>query len=202
MSTPQERPIIFSAPMVRAILDGRKTQTRRVIKRGWLRCPCGATGDRLWVRETWQKCCCVRGDGAVVYKADGAYIHSLADCGGEGDWCGLADKCGHDNSDWQFKGPWVSPIHMPRWASRILLEVTEVRVQRVQEISDSDVTAEGIDGPEIDMWRQWLHRDDVHGHAFGVLWDTINGNKPGQSWADNPWAWAISFQRIEPYKTA
>lgn len=179
-----EKPIIFSGPMVRAILEGRKTQTRRIVKDGHalaflgadhkpvLMCPFGQPGDRLWVRETSLLCrdsngVCPAGNGkALAYAADG---YELED--GE---------------------RWTPSIHMPRWASRISLEITGIRVERLQDISEKDARAEGVAasrvGPCQDGLFYRLHRD-----SFIELWESING--PG-SWDANPWVWVIEFRRL------
>ena len=194
----REKGILFSPPMIRAILDGKKTQTRRVIKeqppaetetfawvaRGkhnrwvaqaddraisrWFLCPYGAPGDRLWVRES---CCQLwfnRHDGwQTFYKAD-------------------------DNPDYvqeAAQGAWRSPIHMPRKYARILLEITSVRIERLQVISQSDAAAEGVDF--IPLAPAALY----HRTAFAGLWDKINGKK--YPWSSNPFVWCISFRRIE-----
>lgn len=176
----KERPIILSAEMVRAILAGRKTQTRRVITERYQQClspedepeaflefcPYGQPGDRLWVRETWGwfskqfewgDC---RG---VSYKADNAF----------------APK-------YQTFRP---SIHMPRWASRITLEIVSVRVERVQDISEEDAKAEGVIPLEP---RTGLYRCE-----FERVWDSINA-KRGCGWNSNPWVWAIMFKRVQP----
>ena len=203
----KERPILFSAPMVRAILEGRKTQTRRVVKiqpqaqptsaknlnnNGqqtwvsptdmgslWQVCPYGQPGDRLWVRESfqpllvegvkWRDSNYKTGVGyAPNYVATSPVIEFM--------------DCGHDDEI----TPRVTPsIFMPRWASRITLEITGVRVQRLQEISIEDALAEGIthstfNAPRVEY--QWL-------------WDSINA-KSGLDWNKNPFVWAISFRRI------
>jgi hypothetical protein len=187
----KERPIIFSGPMVRALLDGKKTQTRRIVKpqaavltdelaRGLgvqppaqqnhavVPCPYGQPGDRLWVRETWKENPAIdfgNGHGAPLYRAT---------------W-GNADTGDR----------WRPSIHMPRWASRITLEITNVRVQRLQEISEEDALAEGVDRPkssdprsvaELTLWR------------FRELWESIHGP---DSWDANPWVWAITFKKLE-----
>jgi len=194
----KERPILFSGPMVRAILDGSKTQTRRTFKgttehkgpynpacmeahqqaNGWGSiCPHGTPGDRLWVRETW----------AVQHGFDawtprhiprGARIYYSATADLKGP-CGVGGlRC-------------RPSIFMPRWASRILLEITDVRVQRLQEISEGDARAEGAIGALNDsIGDNWCACE-----AFAALWESING--PG-SWHANPWVWAITFQRLEP----
>lgn len=207
----KERQIIFSGEMVRAILDGRKTRTRRVVKpqpklvdekpnylpNEWgfwsggypdhgrvVRCPYGAPGDRLWVRETWA---CIwtehePGEGQtswdvphrIEYKADSGVKYP-------GEW---PDDCGDDPECPR----WSSPIHMPRRASRILLEVVSVRVERVQEISETDAIAEGMTmiGPPALSNRT----------SFSMLWDSINV-KRGFGWDVNPWVWVVKFKRVE-----
>ena len=160
-----EHPIIFTALMVRAILDGRQTQTRRRLKG---KPPKFATGDTLWVRERWTLAADdARPDGFPVYLADGT------------------PKAPH--------GPWRSPIHMPRWASRITLEVTDVRVERVQDIGEEDAKAEGVD------WEVWEHGGEPipPTSLFHELWDSINA-KRGYGWDANPWVWVVSFKRIQP----
>lgn len=183
----REHPIIFSGPMVRAILDDRKTQTRRVVRlpatfrpdpahRGDDRAKILATvkwyaepGDRLWVRETgWERpyrTPRMRREGAdtwdrYYYDADGL------------------TKDEHEQfKKWEFKRR--PSIYMPRWASRITLEVVNVRVERLQEISREDEIAEGV----------------ADGQFYDLLWESING--PG-SWDKNPWVWVIEFNRIKP----
>ena len=175
----KERPILFSGPMVRAILDGSKTQTRRVAKEfdempnldGILQrfprqngCPHGAPGDRLWVRETW----------AVQHEYDAA---APSEIGASARW--------HYAATEDLGGLRKRPsIFLPRRGSRILLEITDVRVQRLQEISDEDARAEGYDRSHA-FPREW----------FALLWERIHG--PG-SWHANPWVWAITFRRIQP----
>ena len=179
MSTlPKERPILFSAPMVRAILDGSKTQTRRVAKEfngmpnldGILRryphqngCPYGKPGDRLWVRETWAH----ERDGTGC-PDDTGILYRATDPGWDDEETGLR---------------WRPSIYMPRRASRILLEITDVRVQRLQEIGDEDARAEGCE--------PFAYPRD----RFQGLWDTIHGSG---AWHANPWVWAITFRRIQP----
>jgi hypothetical protein len=145
-----ERPILFSAPMVRGLLNDSKTKTRRVMKRQWLcdkpddytiamalrHCPYGLPGDRLWVKETWTSCCWNERDKRierVCYGADGAFIN----CEPASDWNRPKASLGSG---------WVTPLFMPRWASRLTLELLDVRVERLQEISFEDVLAEGIVG--------------------------------------------------------
>lgn len=188
----KERPILFSGEMVRAILDGRKTQTRRVIKpqppesvsEGYTTyfCPYGIPGDRLWVRETFAPRLDVdpitelaRARHYAMYKADG------------GD--------PHDPMHWHPYDKWIPSIFMPRWASRITLEITNVRVERVQDISVSECRAEGI--PQASFSSQTDRDAQVHGE-FMQLWDSINA-KRGYSWESNPWVWVIEFKRYGEY---
>lgn len=189
--SPRERPILFSGPMVRAILDGRKTQTRRVVKPQpgihcvpWQRpdgqfiwiiaetghgvsepftCPFGQIGDRLWVRETWNADWCDR----TIYKADGGYAK---------------------HAGYSVEPRWRPSIHMPRWASRIMLEITDVRVQRLQEISEEDAISEGIHSVAA-FPSGYSNRD-----GFAALWNSLA--KPDSTWAMNPWVWAVSFRRL------
>jgi hypothetical protein len=193
----KERPILFSAPMVRAILDGSKTQTRRVVKLpvepdpdftgGWkiihkavtlaigvyartlgradprdpVICPYGQPGDRLWVREA------VADIGArLTYRAD------------------------TDDGAHCMVKRWTPSIHMPRWASRILLEIVSVRVERLHDISTEDICAEGLSttmrefDAECDLHEQWRQ-----------LWESING---AENYDSNPWVWVIEFKRVLP----
>lgn len=189
----RELPILFSAPMVRAILEGRKTQTRRIVKPqpsmerdcepegySWVpmhkgrelshhQCPYGQPGDRLWVRETFSGPWCM-GDTQPSKWGRSSRIWYWADGNPEED-------------DWTRPRP---SIHMPRWASRITLEVTGVRVERLQSISPEDCLAEGISGYAS------TGRCDLTS-CYADLWESING--PG-SWEANPWVWIVEFQRI------
>jgi hypothetical protein len=201
----KERPILFNGVMVRAILDGNKTQTRRVVKpqphffgsmtnpnqpfktldfglHCPILCPYGQPGDRLWVRETWLEADAPRqpdGHGKAIYAADYADAE-------------------------RPKTRWTPSIHMPRWASRITLEVTGVRVERLQDISEADAKAEGsylgrcacmsrhADKTPMDMMfnQTGCH---IHGTEFKALWKDING---ADSWNANPWVWVIEFRRL------
>jgi hypothetical protein len=194
--------------MVRAILDGRKTQTRPAIKpqpfehgsdglvsAGWgwsigqkcklqawkideigsvmvKYCPHGKPGDRLWVRETH----CKYG-GGFIYRAD------------YGDLTPISDGIG---------GRWKPPIHMPRWASRITLEITAVRVEQLQDISEADAMAEGAERPVLSATE--LDGMPVHpmtgsyADGFRDMWGSINGL---ESWAANPWVWVVEFRKVE-----
>jgi hypothetical protein len=212
----RERPILFSGPMVRAILSGQKTQTRRVVSDRVLDrvmphphpaffldlpdySPYGKAGDRLWVREAFAGPDHI-GDGdqgvvgfGIEYKADGKF-RAHGDCGCEGPCGGVL-----------IVHPWKPSIHMPRWASRLSLELTGVRVERLLDITDSDAIAEGleesvgensgepvfgVDG--VTAEREW---NKVPRKAFAVLWDSINA-KRGYGWDVNPWVWVLSFQRV------
>jgi hypothetical protein len=247
-----ERPILFSAPMVRAILEGRKTQTRRIIKRplkhpGWTEyvyfgpsannptcvsrviecgpdypdddsdavlCPYGAPGERLWVRETWahyQTVNSVRrpsgasfaevSDGLAGYRADGhetiedfrKHVQLMSGCDLE------AVEINGDR--------WRPSIHMPRWASRLSLEITGVRVERVQAISYEDACAEGCAIPSLEVpafetvtlpagsmesWDQIARRLRWPQRFYEQVWESING---ADSWAANPWVWVVEFKR-------
>lgn len=195
MPVERSKPILFSAPMVRAILSDAKTQTRRVVKlprwaepgtleegadgalaiarvSGCLAdvpCPYGSPGDTLWVRETWQTATTPtdRDLSMVRYAADGP-VHC------EGD-------------EWT----WRPSIHMPRWASRITLRVTSVRVERLHAITEDDAAAEGA--PRV-LALDEEHGRDERGHRIGfeALWREINGDA---SWDANPWVWRVEFYR-------
>lgn len=200
----KERPILFSGAMVRAILEGRKTQTRRIWKmpkwaewdidrgeargyiipkdpkcRGWysideIASPYGREGDQLWVREAWWQD--TRDSKCAVMDADG-YVVDVHPCSkATGTIVPVDDFCTH--LFWR-KRP---SIHMPRWASRIQLEITDIRVERLQDIGQGDSCAEGcpIGFEPLDWYRN--------------IWESINGSG---SWDANPWVWCISFRRIE-----
>ena len=202
----KERPILFSGPMVRAILDGRKTMTRRVVKNpDWLgclsgdcphesqtdcdaslaaECPYGVRGDRLWVREMFLPCRtayagCPIFEATYVCFRDGAqaYRDPMIDVI---PWPGInpPNWTGH-----KFR----PSIHMPRWASRITLEITAVRVERLQEITISDVRAEGF-ASTIDYGPALVE-------DFRTLWEKLNGQR-GFGWDANPWVWVVSFRRV------
>jgi hypothetical protein len=183
-----ERPILFTTPMVQSILDGRKTQTRRVMKiqpdgRGtrctnvyfedWhgreLKCPYGKIGDVLWVRETWSK----TDSGHIIYRATNKGFNPI----------------------------WKPSIFMPKEACRIRLEITNIRVERLQDISEEDAIAEGI-GAGFQMnagWPDYQHikngvcslTQDTAEMSYASLWESINGNG---SWSKNPWVWVIEFR--------
>ncbi len=194
----KELPIRFSGPMVKAILDGSKTQTRRVVKQdrdglldckptpAWdafwqcVACPYGKPGDRLWVRETFG---IDDEDGTVLYFADP-------------DTAQNAEHARICEDRYPRRRP---SIHMPRWASRILLEITDVRVERVQDISEADAQAEGIEYSERFEGYCIGMAEHYHSHdprlSYASLWESINGP---DSWAANPWVWVVEFRRIEP----
>lgn len=194
----KERPILFSAPMVRAVLADTKTQTRRALRvqpptgTEWMNtyhhpkdterpywwagaggdlldfstpCPYGQPGDRLWCRETWLT---VNGDD-TFYRAD--YLHDPA-------------------GDRAHGVAWKPSIHMHRSRSRITLEVTGVRVERLQDISTADAEAEGWPGPDAEN-----STSSTYPIAwYSKLWESINGP---ESWAANPWVWVVEFRRLE-----
>nr|BFD58945.1 hypothetical protein CKG001_10520 [Bdellovibrio sp. CKG001] len=218
----KERPILFNAEMVRAILDGRKTQTRRVVKvpqpmpgagfrvyqssngewffeRGdiqWatFKCPFGKPGDRLWVKETWgwftpnwdgiewvpdrpfkevreKKFGQGYVDGNLIWAADGSFA-----------WA--------DEDSMEERSAWKPSIHMPRWASRITLEIKSVRIERLQDISNDDAKSEGFDSLGADDFphASWSPRQ-----VFGKTWVSLYGE---ESWQQNPWVWVIEFERV------
>jgi hypothetical protein len=210
----KERPILFSAPMVRAILAGTKTQTRRAVKGWpleWLQpgmftpeyvanpgnhaCPYGQPGDRLWVRETTHRrpmLNLLSGAPLAPEYDGGAYSASGED---------VLTPEGFDIGWWYSRKACPS-IHMPRWASRILLEVTGVRVERLQDISEADAQAEGCPCYVCGVPMDGRSEKDCHCfHAkakpsdFRALWESING---ADSWAANPWVWVVSFRRVKP----
>ena len=214
----KERPIIFNSEMVKAILDGRKTQTRRVMKSQprpsesrlgdyWFPCkkmetmvhvsefnpatsrypdsqdvfseccPFGAIGDRLWVRETFALGLCT--ESTLAYNA----THKPED---------LEDG-------WFEKIKWTPSIHMPRWASRINLEITNVRVERLNAISEEDALAEGCKALEGCKWHTFEEAKcgtPMHNHtakdAFSALWQSIYGE---ENWSSNPWVWVVEFKQ-------
>lgn len=196
----KERGIIFSAPMVLAILGGQKTQTRRVARHmdGELcRCPYGGAGDRLWVREVWAPVERAEDhvDG-IRYRADESFspIENTREAADR--WVEAARN--------DHTGRWRPPIFMPRWASRIVLEVVEVRCQRLHAITADDAIAEGMrlhhDGR---WWRGAPHK--VTGFprcmptardAYADLWDTMHAKR--NPWGSNPWVWAVTFRRLQP----
>ncbi|HCN35600.1 MAG TPA: hypothetical protein DIS99_13455 [Acinetobacter johnsonii] len=205
----KERPILFSAPMVTAILEGRKTQTRRVVKSDliinqaefecgnrphvirsepslqyWVEngCPFGQVGDHLWVRETFMD---LSGTGVEHRDSEGKlqkYAYATD--------CPRGSHSDELRKDFGLK--WKPSIHMPRWASRILLEITGIRVERLQSISDEDAKAEGFDYS--------THPSAIEmGYAIGAktnfrhTWEQIYG---ANAWNKNPWVWVVEFKKL------
>lgn len=206
-------PILFSPPMVRAILAGRKTQTRRILKPQHIpagvrtlrfenqnaeelmhvaKCPYGSPGDRLWVRETW-------GEVSHVDWGDPRkepFVHVL----GPDERCIIyREEALRHGFEWAGESEaerWRPSIHMPRWASRLALAITDVRVQRVQEISEEDACWEGAMGP----FPTFSHGEigeggpDSHRDGFADLWNSINGP---DAWQRNDWVWALTFEVLK-----
>jgi hypothetical protein len=190
----KERPILFSGPMIRPLLDGIKTQTRRIMKPQpkrdgyswywhdytWFNdrkrpidvftggslqpCPYGVPGSRLWVRETWCRVPCTDGKTHTVYRAN---------------W---------ENAGCRLR--WKSAIHMPRAESRILLEIDHIGVERLHDITEADAMAEGVGR----FFRGTTRYDGEARDTFSWLWNTINKG----SWEKNPWVWRLKFRRVEP----
>lgn len=214
----KERPIIFSGPMVQAILAGTKTQTRRVVLRPdryiHIRdcvhaSPYGVPGDRLWVRETWRS---QRLD-VVAYRADGEAGAWIGDGSGGRMWIhhGWIQGAAHKDRRGRWFGEsvygrrWQPSIHMPRDYYRINLELTEVRVQRLQEISEEDARAEGCDGwmnghgpvsPSELIAEPGYFHDRFFRQGFTFAWNEIN-HRRGFGWDTNPFVWALTFRRAE-----
>jgi hypothetical protein len=236
----KERGILFSAPMVKSLLAGAKTQTRRICKQrifsngfhfdkqsgdilchndflppstmlmevirggerfnvgdveGWEHfCPYGVPGDRLWVRETFAetgKWACPQHDGYLPDRDYAKRVLGSCDCKDRRRISYRADA--------DIEGQtWIPSIFMPRWASRITLEVTEVRVEQLQSISEEDAKAEGV---TTDAQQGTLNRKPAtlypmtHRQAFIWLWDAINGERA--PWASNPWVWVVGFRRLD-----
>lgn len=237
----KERPILMSAPMVRAILEGRKNQTRRTRSLNkfcanvpvgfaidyfveeqtnewlaisdkedgefpfsfspWIKCPYGNLGDRLWVRESFKKWCIDGTDTVedgwwtVRYRADNTIQKH----------CATWDCCATDDSPTEVgceKEPdiWTPSIHMPRWASRILLEITGIRVERLQDISWDDCLSEGIlqkQEHDYTVYFDYLKNDYLASNpkeSYQSLINKINGPK---TWDENPWVWVVEFMVIE-----
>lgn len=215
MSERKERPILMSAPMVRALLDGRKTMTRRgakvineyVKREAWeirtvegrfylalvgaekpireVFCPYGVPGDRLWVKESWfeewDEQCKEFDPPRYRYRAT------------ETEHCIKVDGDGFTmfNRDGSEASPWRSPRFMPRAASRLTLEVTGVRVERVQEISEADARAEGAEKMGQDSDGKFYLRDDgSYRIGYAGLWAHLNG---AESWEANPWVWVLTL---------
>lgn len=228
----KERPILFSSEMVKAILNDTKTITRRAVKKDIVNqfdidvdetiaafveqdtgdsynpiniCPYGNVGDRLWVRETWAveeslDAKPPRGFSAwpVWFKANNAYC-----CNANG-----FPNHGFHNPN-ATKGKWRPSIFMPRWASRITLEITDIKVEQLQDITEEDAIAEGIHlcaGIDEEGYAHGYHWGPVSDtellfnsatSAYRKLWDSINGRKPSKAWDDNPWVWVIEFKEVK-----
>jgi len=204
----KERPILFSAPMVRALLDGSKTQMRRIVKpqpipnhRGqfkfdtmtddegiesywyidplWgpVRCPYGQPGDRIWVKEAHLYVGPGSGSDLPDYVAEARNPVNHT-----------PDNCWYRADGDDVDVTWKPSIHMPRWASRITLEIISVRVEQLREISEEDAIAEGVGGNITIAPCFAIER-------YRHLWESINGKG---SWDANPWVWVVEFKRIEP----
>lgn len=233
-SAARERPILFSAPMVRAILDGTKTQTRRVLKpqpklippRSWAGCagkhwwacdavrsmveiedelqgtdksmawclnPYGKPGDRLWVREAWQFYDWTEyGEPCIRYAADDARLWPEIEDEQTGlklmdVWAALSDPENYAIDNRAADRRWRPSIHMPRWACRIMPEVTGVRVERLQDISAEDCIAEGLT-TNLREHDAVMHLRD----QFRDLWISTGGD-----WDANPWVWVVEFKRVD-----
>ena len=217
----KERPILFSGDMVRAILEGRKTQTRRVVKPqpspqptritycgeeyGYMcesnsgkvgifdpnsyKCPYGKPGDRLWVRETWRYAYCsgytpINGENKFTCDIEYKCTYENPISGNRGGKSFVVDRM-HYGGKLTKSGSvsWRPSIYLPRWASRITLEITGVRVERLNDISYHDAVAEGCGG--------MLEPATVY---FQCVWKDINGK---DSWNANPWVWVIEFRRVK-----
>ncbi len=214
------KPILFSAEMVRAILDGRKTQTRRIVKpqppqfvdyfekRGDgfkaymvpgepcdypLVKPKYQPGDILWVRETWK---CVQYD-----SMDGNLGYEVEFRDGERKYFEFDDnERFHQFGKFAFKEGWQSSLFMPREAARIFLRVTNVRVERLQDITENDAKNEGVKDPYDYQEPSYYDQPHVRGmeinkSAFAGLWDSLNA-KRGYGWEANPWVWVYEFERV------
>lgn len=194
----KEKGILFNVEMVQAILSGRKTQTRRIISEKTLHlfgvaasagechpielcdqrsqsyyldfCPLGKPGDQLWVREAFAAGLCT--ESTLAYRA----THKTEDL----------------EEGWGETIKWTPSIHMPRWASRIDLLITGVRVERLNDISEQDARSEGVKA-----WRGPAEELVGGKLAFFELWDSIYGQKEGENWQANPWVWVIEFERME-----
>lgn len=239
----KELPILFSPPMVRALLDGSKTQTRRVVKpslaeREWVEqrasgdfwrcadgdptcytgvwetseyaqqypilCPYGQPGDRLWVKENYRFT-----NDLDRYSAT-QVAQLCLDAGYKSPWAPIHFEADGQRNNWEHtstpphKGEPVAGklrpnIFMPRWASRIDLEITGIRVERLQDISEEDAKAEGIEKTPSGFWSLY-GQGEVDGTysprtSYRALWESLNG--PG-SWEANPWLWVIEFKVIKP----
>jgi hypothetical protein len=163
-------------------------------------CPYGQPGDRLWVRETfmpWRRTCVEYPHEFDVLNRDGRGGLTL------NEWIAEYGRNGVEvayRADGDDEG-WMPAIHMPRWASRLTLEITNVKVERVQEISEEDAIAEGVklDHRAEQEWTGTQKSSDCHRGRFAFLWDSINAKRDGgiYAWEKNPWVWALEFKRLE-----
>jgi hypothetical protein len=224
MKTVKQIPILFNDEMVRAILAGRKTQTRRVMKvqppsdnhqllnimsstdrrregksywailntkktriehseTQYFSFPFGQIGDRLWVRETWRGLVGINPPHEPLKTGIARYTPDQ-------EYCRRVEYRATQGVDAE---PWRPSIHMPRWASRITLEITAVRVERLQDISEKDARAEGVCG-EAEAAESGLRWHDKPLRAFRFLWQSIKGP---ESWDKNPWVWVLEFKRVD-----
>ena len=195
----KERPIIFNSEMVRAILEGRKTQTRRIIKPQptikprilknkdgvfwslmdkclFQKSPYGTIGDKLWVKETWFE----------WVKNNPEQLPYLYKATTPSDEIEILRQSGHAIK-------WKPSIYMPRRASRIGLENIDIRVERLKDITEEDARDEGVEHPDIATSPPSTYSD--YKHKFKLLWDSINA-KRGCGWDINPWVWAIEFKKL------
>lgn len=227
----KERPILFSGPMVRALLDGRKRQTRRILKLRpgfdleerddgrlwpwaehpercddvWMPCPYGQPGDRLWVRESGAMHALLAPEDPLqpmLFRHDVPTTENLGDY-----WvqrtrapgASYSTECTREQFLRHTSAKVVPSIHMPRWASRISLEIISVRVERLQDISEADAIAEGVAALHGgNMWTAGgMHDGPLHAAkpcgAYRRLWESINGP---DSWGANPLVWVIDFGRV------
>ncbi|HAJ2463845.1 TPA: hypothetical protein P7N13_001904 [Escherichia coli] len=186
----KERGMIFNDEMVRAILGGNKTQTRRIVEEKFYgravaaelfakHCPYGQPGDRIWVRETY------RVHGKATDVATLVYRASVRNSWTEQTHRVPVDVCNKPVSE-----KWTPSIHMPRWASRILLEITDVRVERLRDMSEADAKAEGATPATYKI----TPPEAVYRVGFGDIWRSIYGQ---DNWLSNPWVWVIEFKRIQ-----
>lgn len=237
----KERPIIFSTPMVQAILEGRKTMTRRIIKpqiainehsgvswkggafgcssdrsergairnfisclesnimtngkKNWYFCPYGTKGDRLWVRESWSRPCVGCSSEFQPQTVGETYVTTCEECNQNDEYF---YKSGWKDEEHPL---WKSPIYMPYEASRIILQIEEVRVERLQDISEDDAMFEGAHPEfEVDIAtfvkdKKW-NPESTYRLGFKHRWNGINGKRA--PWESNPWVWVISFKVVEP----
>lgn len=224
--TPRERPILFSGAMVRAILAGAKTQTRRVVKpqagadsrlvRGESS-PFGVPGDQLWVREAWRLPGGLDDKNMSTIRAQ-SFQPAFAPTWAPVEYIATNDRRNWTNVHWGLEaGRYRHARFMPRWASRLTLEVTGVRVERVQAISVADIAAEGVTTESVtDLWNaatkkarrsvglaadcglmpEYLVRREPQTprDLWRIGWTLINGRP---SWDANPWVWVVSFRRVD-----